>query len=282
MFKFVILTCLWKRPELTNLFLEYYNNMANSVSEHYEIKLVAVGSEGDITKNKSLLNNFHYLETPNKPLSFKWNSGIQLCRELNPDAVVILGSDDFVSKNLFDFYYKKINDNYTVIGFKDMYLLDANSEKTFKWKGYSKTLQPDRYGETTGMARCLNKITLETLDYDIWGRVRANASMDRYMCKALLSIGIGFNSKKMKSINGINYKWSHEGYYMDEANVACVDVKTNTNMNSVNSFYSINPDSIEIIEDNNRFFKKYFQLDYNNFINSINNKLDSKKIDFEK
>ena len=90
---------------------------------------------------------------------------------------------------------KKINDNYTVIGFKDMYLLDANSKKTFKWKGYSKTLQPDRYGETTGMARCLNKIVLDTLNYDIWGRVRANASMDRYMCKALLSVcGINANS----------------------------------------------------------------------------------------
>ena len=36
------------------------------------------------------------------------------CKEYNHDAVDILGSDDFVSKNIFDVYASKISNNYSV------------------------------------------------------------------------------------------------------------------------------------------------------------------------
>ena len=282
MFRFVIVTCLWERPELTDIFLKYYNKMSASISKKYEIKLIAIGSEGNITKDKSLINNFHYLEMPNKPLSHKWNAAIQLSRELNPDALVILGSDDLVSKNLFDFYYKKINDNYTVIGFKDMYILDSKSKNIYKWNGYSKDIQPDRYGETTGMARCLNRVALDALDFDIWGKVRANSSLDRYMVKRLLSIGIDYNSNQIKLINGIKYRWEHTGYFMKDADVACIDIKTNTNMNQVENFSVINPDSIEIINNKTKFLKDYFDLNFTQFLSEIKENNNHRAIKLEK
>lgn len=59
--------------------------------------------------------------SPNKPLGFKWQQGINYARSLSPDHVVILGSDDLLSKD-FREKYKSVT---TFTGFKTFYAYSA-------------------------------------------------------------------------------------------------------------------------------------------------------------
>lgn len=269
--RFVIVSCIWKRPQLTEIFLKYYKKLADDIKDRHQLILLAVGSEGEFSKNLCLQNDFHYIEHPNRPLSQKWNVAVKASKEFNPDAIIILGSDDFVSKNLFDVYAIKILNNNSVIGLKDMYILDSNLNKLFYWSGYSKEIEPERHKETIGMARCINRVVLDKLEFDIWGGVYANRSMDSYMSKKFLSIGIDFEDK-MNIINGKKYSWNHKGYLMEDLNITCIDVKTTMNMNSVNKFMELNKLSIFEVKNKIEFLQSNFDIDYYSFINKINQK----------
>ena len=52
-------------------------------------------SHGNLAKQL----NCAYAEGPDKPLSNKWQTGMDAVRELDPGAVLICGSDDWLSPN---------------------------------------------------------------------------------------------------------------------------------------------------------------------------------------
>jgi hypothetical protein len=62
---------------------------------------------------------------PNRPLGRKWQVGVNIARKMNPDALVILGSDDL----LHDYYLRtalsKINQGYEFVGTTHWYNYDV-------------------------------------------------------------------------------------------------------------------------------------------------------------
>lgn len=100
--KFVIVTCLWKRHELSSIVLGYYARQLGRLSGAleamgYDVELLAVGSEGPISARIAEEAGWLYHEHENTPLSDKWNFACQKARDLGAEVLYIVGSDDLSS-----------------------------------------------------------------------------------------------------------------------------------------------------------------------------------------
>ena len=255
----VILTALWKRPALTEIFLSYYSNMKERLEGQIDLVLVAVGSEGLATERISKNNGWKYIEAPNNPVSQKWNAGIKSLKDINADAVIILGSDDFISDNLLLEYKKRLNENYVLIGVKDMYVFDVATKRFGRWRGYRPNIYEDRTGETIGMARCISRKVMEMVNYDIWLNIGADSGLDGIMSSRFKSLGLEYCSESNTPLCEIEgdskkYKWGHVGHYLSDLESVGVDVKTNTNITSLNRCLGSDPLCMEWIEDTEGFF----------------------------
>ena len=201
----VILTAVWKRHELFKIFLEGINRVKRN-TEH-TIELVTIGSEG-----KQFSSN--HIETGNFPLSNKWQTGLTYARTLNPDYVLMLGSDDFVCSNFLDVYTTEMEKGTDLIGLIDCYFLDARVNELTHWLGY----RNHRIGESIGMARMLSKNLLDTLNWEVWAQ-QANKGLDSMM---------------MKKLNTINY--TKKMFNCKEENILAVDVKTAINVSNIKDY----------------------------------------------
>lgn len=189
--KLLVLTCVWKRHELTNAFYRYYKKIKQELADTIEITLLAVGSEGNTSRVNCQAHGFNYVEADNSPLTYKWQAGMQEASKFQFDGMVILGSDDFIEKEVFYLYKKALENNIHFYGFRDMYLYDVPSKNFGHWLGYGSAsgnvAQPTRIGETIGLGRLISRELLEFLSFDIWSDISANKSLDRLMKEKIIS-----------------------------------------------------------------------------------------------
>lgn len=101
----------------------------------------------------------------NNPLSFKWNAGVMSLEQIDFDAVILLGSDDYIDEAFIEFVRSKIND-YEMIAFKDIYFEQDN--KTYYWSGY----EGSRKGEPAGAGKVYTKKFLERIKYNLFHEAR--------------------------------------------------------------------------------------------------------------
>jgi len=160
-----VLTCLWQRHALTYLVLRWYLFLRADLADRLDLLLLAVGSEGATSRILAEASGFQYVEHPNSPLGAKWNAGLAAMRELRPDAVVIVGSDDVVSGNLFSLYADQIARGSRFMGLMDMYFLDLPTRRLCFWPGYPPGI---RHGDILGLGRCLHAELLEANDWRLW------------------------------------------------------------------------------------------------------------------
>jgi hypothetical protein len=116
-----------------------------------------------------LENQQKVIAVQNEPLSYKWKSLINSLRHVDFDAVMILGSDDYICENLFE-YAKKQMKRFDVFGFLDIYFYQGN--EYHYWGGYTDRTEP------IGAGRCYTKAFLESIDYQLYD-VPANSGLDR-------------------------------------------------------------------------------------------------------
>ena len=104
--RLAILTALWGRPEVSGPCLAHAADHLRPAlaSRGDELLLQAVGSKADERdafgtdpEALALASGWGYADAPNRPVSSKWNAGMEALRDRRPDAVVILGSDDVCS-----------------------------------------------------------------------------------------------------------------------------------------------------------------------------------------
>ena len=158
--KFTILVPVWRRYET----LKIFNTCIERLKKEYDIEVVAVGSEyEDRLICESL--GYNYVEAPNKPLGAKLNYGLQACKNLKNDAVLMLGSDDILSSDLMMYYIQQLKKGFDFIGFLDCYFMNLENSDMIYWKGY----RGERAGEPIGAWRCLSRNLLDTLDWKAWG-----------------------------------------------------------------------------------------------------------------
>lgn len=139
-------------------------------------------------------------------LSNKWNLAFQKCRELKPDAVLFVGSSDWISDNWIPEMTKNL---VGMVGKLDYWLCDIgiNEVKQGYWGGYDH----HREGEPIGIGRIISTAALDAIDWMPFLPNRPN-SMDWMMYSRLMDkfqrIDINHNPE-IYSLSISCYQWSN-------------------------------------------------------------------------
>tara|TARA_B100000029_G_scaffold513901_1_gene614860 strand:+ start:65 stop:1924 length:1860 start_codon:yes stop_codon:yes gene_type:complete len=247
----VMLTCIWKRPKLTKIILSYYSKLKEEVKNTVNLEFVAVGSEGNKSRKICEGAGFHYFEHENQPMSGKWQHGLEMTKKYNPDAVIIMGSDDIVTKEIINFYVEKINLGYLLVGIKDFYIYESTLKKLAHWRGYGKLNDAHRMDETIGLGRCLARPLLNKIKFDVWGGLELKRNLDGAMTNRLKEFGIfpvSENNCPIINYDGKLLRVGHVGYKLNEIDGFAIDIKTKTNVTSFDRYLARNSDSIEYLD----------------------------------
>lgn len=171
--KLGILTCTWRRHALTRLFLYWTMTVAKAMeTDDLHVLPLAVGSEGDVSRNMAEDAGWLYLEHENQPLSRKFRAGMQELLRLGADAVLVIGSDSFATLELVDGVSRLVlDDRVDLAGLSDYTFLGAGP-RALHWLGYLP--ETGRVGESMGSCRVYSRRLLELVKGDLWPEDREN------------------------------------------------------------------------------------------------------------
>jgi len=153
----VILTATWKRPEVFRIFCESVKPL--------DVDVVVVGSPHDDCRDLANRYGLYYTTYQNQPLHLKWNHGAKYCKQLNPSCVIMMGSDDILTKPLLDRYISEVNEGTDYTYLLDCYFYDLESKQSIYWKGYR--MEANR-GHALGAGRCMSRNLMTQLGWQPW------------------------------------------------------------------------------------------------------------------
>ena len=210
-------TCTYKREHISVIFKNKLIELQSQFEDYDFINLV-VDSEWSNSSVFQKDDRFIYTNFDNSPLSDKWNFGLEQIKNLFFDYLILIGSDDIISPDVFRIYLQKIEENFEFIGIEDLFMYDLESKSMYYWPGYNN----ERRGETTGLGRCLSKSVVEKMNYELW-----NNGLERNLDGSMMS--------KLKNSNLIQrsftFKCKDIGY--------CVDIKSDQNLTNINRFKNL-------------------------------------------
>lgn len=182
--KLVILTCIWRRPEITALFLTELKALQKMATPFHLIPVV-VGSEMDSSRHLAMRYGFQYVHHANKPLGAKWNAGLHYCMDVEFDYLMVLGSDDLVNLAMLRVIDQQIRAGHQYIGVTDFYALNMRDMRLQYWGGYLN----HRKGEAVGSCRVMSRNILETAGWKVWS-MKKNKGLDGSMTKRFAKLKI--------------------------------------------------------------------------------------------
>lgn len=138
----------------------------------------------------------------NNPLGKKWNAGFLKAKEYNPDAVLFVGSSDWVSDNWLPAMAPYIMEQgIDLIGKPDFYLLDIGTILRFcHWPGYG---TGSRKNEPIGIGRILSARILNKMN---WKPIadNLNHSIDWSMYQNAIKLGANIKMLKTDQIQSLS------------------------------------------------------------------------------
>ena len=154
------LIAFYRRPDVTAVTMRHYRRMAD---QDKSLVLVAVGSEGIVSRRLAEGHGWEYVEAPNSPLSNKLAAGVNHVRKLDPDeGLIAMGDDDLVTKP----WITQCRHAPTMMGLRDMYRVELNTWEGLHWRGY----RGRREGESVGAHRYFPHMVLKELRWQLWPR----------------------------------------------------------------------------------------------------------------
>jgi len=173
--KIVVITCLWKREDVAKLMLDNLRWRKEQVAgDGIEVEVLACGSEGLKSQTLARSHGAHYMEYENQPLGAKFNAALLGAQGFNPDAVMVLGSDNLVNAEIFRAWAKYLDAGKEYLGFLDGYMFDTVSHLLVQWHGYKRQM---RLGEPLGSGRCYSRSLLNRAEWKLWDS-RKRESLD--------------------------------------------------------------------------------------------------------
>lgn len=168
--RMALVTTLWGRPALSRLVLEY---TAGLRVEGVDLVPVAAWSPEDEDLGDLLsVPGWTCVAVPNMPISDKWNAAAMALERMDVDAMMILGSDDFVTAHLVRFAADAIEGGAEYMMPKCLYFYSLDERAAF---------YAPQVGRCGG-GRTISTALLERLDYRPWvpGWMRlADGAMDK-------------------------------------------------------------------------------------------------------
>jgi len=144
--------------------------MQQRLAPEIRLSVVVVGSEGQASQDLAHSFDFDYLEQPNLPLNQKWNAGAAYARLLNPEALIIMGSDDWVNDQHLLFCQDKIQQGLDFFGLSSAYFYDLQTSRGGLYQHTQNT--------RVGIGRCLSRKTLNAVNWQPWRSGVINCRLD--------------------------------------------------------------------------------------------------------
>ena len=189
--KLGVLTAIWKRPRLTELFLRYTELLPFEV-------LVAVVSPEDPTLPDIRAGQWQFVEHKNEPLADKFLAGAAALRG-QCDAVMILGSDDFVTLDYIEHCCSLLTGGPQMIVPRHIHYFDAIKCRLMRIRH-----------RHPGAGRVLSAELCERLKWELWKREDGNVD--------------GSMDARMKEV--IGDRWKEHYTYIEDPVGVILDVKT--------------------------------------------------------
>ena len=164
--KILIFTPIWKRPEITKLYLEGLAQLTEPCP--LDISTVVILSPSDPTYQEhfDLLqeHNIDFIEAPNRPLGRKKNIALNyLLKNERFDYLLELNSDGILHPDIWDLYNPHITDEVPLIGLRNLYFWDKVEDKVYFQYDYATD------GHTFGSGRLYHRsILCENFWDDNW------------------------------------------------------------------------------------------------------------------
>lgn len=173
-FRLGILTALWRRPRVAEAVLRH---LADLAVPGVALTRFAVRSPEDPDPAPEV-PGVAYVDHPNAPLSDKWNAGMESLAG-RVDAVMVIGSDDFVSAAYVRRAVEAVLDGASLVRSEDVVFYDAATGRA------ARARMP-----RMGAGRVLSRSLLDLLDWRPWPdglSLRLDGGMDRRIKRRLTS-----------------------------------------------------------------------------------------------
>lgn len=114
-----------------------------------------------------------YIQYPNRPLASKWQAGIWRTGDLGADAILIIGSDTWLTPNWIETYLHRL-DKFDVVGCSEWHILqlERKSLKVAR-RGY----RGPRASEPCGLGRMYSRRALQKMSWVLY-KERKNKHVD--------------------------------------------------------------------------------------------------------
>ena len=157
--KIVVTTMIWKRFPIFRAWATALLDVADK-----SVEVLVAGSEGQASRDLAQEYGFHYVEVPNEPIGRKANMRFAACQDLDPDYVILCGSDDIVSRETFDHYRELTEQGVDEVCINDIYYLNSHTGAM----AYSPGYVDHRIGEPVAPWRMLSRRMCEALAWKGW------------------------------------------------------------------------------------------------------------------
>jgi hypothetical protein len=150
-----------------------------------------------------------WVHARNKPLGHKWNQSFFKAKDFTPDAVVFVGSSDWLSDNWFSIMRPHV-DKHGFAGVPGCDLVDLGETiRGCHWSGY-KGYREERADETIGIGRMLSARLLHTIGWLPFNPIFDN-SLDRSMKDKAAEFGFTdfmVRDERLNALSLSTHKWA--------------------------------------------------------------------------
>lgn len=158
--KIAIAFCAHKRNDLTRLCIEHLNTL----KQQFDIEIVVCSTIGE------KYENCHNIEAKNFPVSQKHNTLFEFCKTLKVDGIILIGSDDFLSKERLEWYFETCKKGtQSLINVNNVHFYSTKTKEL----GFYNVEKPQ-----LGGGRFFSKWVLDKLDWKPWGELEINKGLD--------------------------------------------------------------------------------------------------------
>jgi len=144
--KILILLPIWGREPIVKI---CFDNL-KELQKDFNIEVLCVVSE-QWAKILAFEYGFKYIKAPNECLGTKMNIGVEESLKYQYDYLMNLGSDDIITKELFDIYEPLFKENYPFFGCTRLTFVDSESKR----------LKTCDYQAMIGAGRCIRRDVLK-------------------------------------------------------------------------------------------------------------------------
>lgn len=164
MISVALVTAFWQRVDVSRAFVRHWEAVRDELARaDVSLSLCAAHSQDDEYIRLIGASEWRTQFSENSPLASKFNAAVGLAPP-DTDAVLVVGSDDFLDARYVLWAIERVGDGYELVGARDAYFWRRATNEAVHWRGY----QGARENEPIGAGRVLSALLLDRLRWKPW------------------------------------------------------------------------------------------------------------------